>query len=128
MALLTARQSAKQPPAGGARSLTRTKPPVRMKVIRARPHSRSVVVKAAEAAFFVGKSMAARRVTHKDVAFWYGDIVYLRVRQDRKPGLVTCVSLHPTGVMYSVAFEDGDSDHHEFELSAEYLPDYGTED
>lgn len=99
-----------------------------MKVIRARPHSRSATVKVVAAAFLLAESMAARRVTHKDVAFWLEDTVYLRVRLERKPGMVTCVSIHPTGVMYSVGFEDGETDHHEFELSAEYLPDYGTED
>ena len=70
--------------------------------------------------------MPARRITPKDVAFWLGDIVYLKVRAERKPGFVTCVSVHPTGTRYWVTFEDGESDHYEFELSSEYVPDYGT--
>lgn len=76
--------------------------------------------------FYWMPPMPGRRITPKDVAFWHGDIVYLKVRQERVPGFVTCVSIHPTGVMYTVSFESGDSDHHEFELSAEYVPDYDT--
>jgi len=70
--------------------------------------------------------MAARRVTHKDVAYWLEDVVFLRIREERKPGMVTAITIAPTGVMFTVRFDEAESEHYEFELTSEFLPSYGN--
>lgn len=58
-------------------------------------------------------------------AYWLGSIVFLRTRQERLPGMVTGVSVKPTGVIYCVGWGDGKEDwHYEMELTAEYIAEF----
>lgn len=55
--------------------------------------------------------------------YGFGDIVYLRVRQDKNCGMVTGLHVRQTGVSYSVTWEDGvERGHFECELSSEFTP------
>lgn len=58
-------------------------------------------------------------------AYWIGDTVYLRLRADRIPGLVTGVQFYPGNYMYCITWGTGtDTRHYELELTTEYMPDY----
>ena len=65
-------------------------------------------------------------------AFWLGDIVYLRVRDERVRGMVTTVLVYSSGQSYGVTWGDSVEEvtHQEMELTAEFVPDFGvtTED
>jgi hypothetical protein len=52
-------------------------------------------------------------------------VVFLRLRGERQPGMVTQVAIRPTGVLYGVTWGNGtESYHYDIELSLEYVPDY----
>lgn len=55
-----------------------------------------------------------------------GDVVFLRLRRDRLPGLVTEVAFRPDSApLYEVSWGDGGVSHHWGpELAVEYEPDY----
>ena len=55
-----------------------------------------------------------------------GHRVYLKLRKDEVPGMVTCVSFNETGAVYSVSWGDGsgESQHFPIELTDEYEPTY----
>jgi hypothetical protein len=56
---------------------------------------------------------------------WIGDVVFLRLRGERQPGMVTQVAIRLTGVLYGVTWGNGtESYHYDIELSLEYVPDY----
>lgn len=59
--------------------------------------------------------------------FWFGDVVYLRVHDEPRKGMVSRVQLSPGGsVLYTVTWGDRtDSYHYAAELAAEYEPDFG---
>lgn len=61
-------------------------------------------------------------------AFWLGDTVYLRVRDERVRGMVTTVPLFSGGQSYDVTWGDTVSEvtHQEMELTAEFVPDFGA--
>lgn len=63
-----------------------------------------------------------------DATYWIGDVVFLRVNEERKPGMVTKVSIcGGGGVLYAVTWRGGaETYHYECELSSEYVPDYGV--
>ncbi len=65
-----------------------------------------------------------------EALYWLGDVVYLRVNEERKPGMVTCVSVVAHGALcYRVGWRGGaDSIHYECELTSEYVPNYDTAD
>lgn len=58
------------------------------------------------------------------VAHEIGDIVYLRVVQERSPGIVTGYGIRPGNlVMYYVSWDDGcERLHYDLELCKEYCP------
>lgn len=60
--------------------------------------------------------------------FGFGDVVYLRVRRDKVPGMIVSIELRPCGMSYCVTWgnEGHALSHYAFELTAEYLPDYDT--
>lgn len=61
--------------------------------------------------------------------FWPGDIVYLKVRPDQMPGMVTVVHIPPAGITYNVSWADGaETTHYEMELTREFTPDFGQGD
>lgn len=61
-------------------------------------------------------------------AFAIGAMVFLRLRPERKPGLVTAVTFRPSGALYGVSWDDGrETGHYDFELSREFEPDYGQD-
>lgn len=60
-----------------------------------------------------------------DVAYDIGDIVYLKIAQERSPGMVTGYIIRPEGsaILYYVAWEDGyEKTHFALELCSEYSP------
>lgn len=63
-----------------------------------------------------------------DSKYWFGDIVYLRVNDDCKPGMITRVTLNAAGsLLYLITWRGGtETGHFECELSGEYVPDYGV--
>lgn len=61
-----------------------------------------------------------------DALYWIGDIVFLRVNEERKPGMITRLVISGT-VVYWVTWRGGsETAHYECELSSEYVPDYGV--
>ena len=63
------------------------------------------------------------------VEFWFGDIVFLRVRDERYRGMITTIILQPSGVLYSVTWEEGEvSNHYGMELTRIFVPDFGVDE
>ncbi len=62
--------------------------------------------------------------------YWLGDIVFLRVNEDQKPGMITRVNLTAAGsISFCVGWRGGNETwHFECELTSEFVPDYGTAD
>jgi hypothetical protein len=58
----------------------------------------------------------------------FGDIVYLRCRPDKLPGMVTAIHLMPGATSFGVTWGDEgrETTHYAFELTGEYLPDFST--
>ena len=60
--------------------------------------------------------------------YWIGDIVFLRICDERKRGLVVGVLFRERSEVYAVVWPDGIEKYHALcELSSEYIPDYVTE-
>lgn len=59
--------------------------------------------------------------------YWFGDVVYLRIREERTRGMITGVNLRPGGVCYGVQWPGEESFHYEFELTTEFVHDFGVE-
>lgn len=60
-----------------------------------------------------------------ETAYWVGDIVYMRVNQEQKPGMVTGISIRPNGFCYMVTWRGGgETYHYECELTAEFVPTF----
>ena len=62
---------------------------------------------------------------YEAATYWFGDIVFLRVREERVRGMVTGVNIRPNGITYSVDWPSGYASHYEFELTSEFIPDFG---
>ena len=57
-----------------------------------------------------------------------GDIVYHRLATERCKGLITGLYVRSDGLGYWVTWADRcETQHYEFELSTEYVPDYAAE-
>jgi hypothetical protein len=57
--------------------------------------------------------------------YWFGDVVFLKVESDRKPGIVTGVWFHESGRSgCAVTWSDCMSDHFDYELTDTFIPDY----
>jgi hypothetical protein len=57
--------------------------------------------------------------------FWFGDIVFLKVAQDRNPGMVTGVILRGNNsTTYEVTWDGGVTLHYDMELTTEFVPDW----
>jgi hypothetical protein len=69
--------------------------------------------------------IAARMIR---TAYWLGDVVYLRVRTDRIPGLIAGIVIRPGTLIYIVCWGNSGAEtwHYEIELTAEYVPDFGA--
>lgn len=64
----------------------------------------------------------------KQCEFWFGDVVFLRVRDERYRGMVTSVVLMPSGILYAVSWEGYEvTNHYGFELTKVFVPDYGID-
>ena len=62
-----------------------------------------------------------------EVAFEIGDVVFLRMREERLGGLVTRFMVGRGGVTYAVTWGNGSETwHYAFELSIEHIPDFVT--
>lgn len=61
-----------------------------------------------------------------DVAYSFGDVVFLRLRSDRVSGMVTRLNVTNNGVTYGVTWgvDARESWHFDYELTGEYLPSY----
>lgn len=69
--------------------------------------------------------MSCLRRDQLSFAFWFGDRVYLRIREERVVGLVTGMQIRPNGVLYQVTWPNaGDTHHYDFELTTEFEPNY----
>lgn len=65
----------------------------------------------------------------KQCEYWFGDIVFLRVRDERYRGMITSVILLPTGIVYAITWEGAEvTNHYGFELSKVFVPDYGIDE
>lgn len=61
------------------------------------------------------------------VKFDIGDIVYLKLREDKYKGILGGFDVRPTGNTYFVAWEDGsNSYHYDMELTSEFIPTYNS--
>lgn len=64
---------------------------------------------------------------HFQSEFWIGDLVYLVVDQiSPQPGIVTSISICPTGITYGVQWQMNSSSHYEIELSREPVRDWSV--
>ena len=65
-----------------------------------------------------------------ETLYWHGDIVYLRVDDCCRRGMVTRVTFSPGATpLYLVTWPGGgETSHYEVELSSEYVPDYVQQD
>lgn len=62
-------------------------------------------------------------------AHWFGQVVYHRMADSARRGCVTALWVRPHGVLYEVSWGSGSSTlHYDFELTAEYEPDFGGAD
>lgn len=62
-------------------------------------------------------------------AYWLTDIVYLRVNDEHRPGMITGIQVRANdSLLYGVTWRGGsESWHFECELSSEFVPDFGAE-
>lgn len=59
------------------------------------------------------------------VAYGLGDIVFLRVAEERIAGMVTSISVRPGHVIYMVSWDGGlDTYHYEMELTSEFVQSF----
>lgn len=57
--------------------------------------------------------------------YWIGDVVFMRVREDRIAGMVTGIFIRPTSECYEVTWSNGSAaTYYSCELTREYVPDY----
>jgi hypothetical protein len=57
--------------------------------------------------------------------YTYGDVVYLRCREDAVRGMITRVSFYPGGSYFEVTWGNGTCTwHYPMELSTEYVPTF----
>jgi hypothetical protein len=71
--------------------------------------------------------MSERKSAPLLVAFRFGDTVFLRCRELKVAGMVTGIHIRQSGITYSITWGDDparETDHYDFELSPEYVPDY----
>jgi hypothetical protein len=56
----------------------------------------------------------------------FGDVVYLRLRLEKIPGMVTGMYLRPTGNSFIICWgkDANETTHYAFELTREFVPDY----
>jgi hypothetical protein len=61
--------------------------------------------------------------------FQLGEIVYLRVKSEHDPGMITGISLRPNnGILYDVSWGTrNETRHFAMELTTEYVPDYAKD-
>lgn len=58
--------------------------------------------------------------------YTFGDVVYLKIADEPRPGVVTgIITFNPGNVVYSVTWPGAVSGHYDFELTGEYVPNYG---
>ena len=63
-----------------------------------------------------------------EAPYWLQSVVYLRTRKEELAGMVTCVSIRPSGVSFGVTWGTGvESYHYDFELSATFVPEWEKE-
>ena len=54
-----------------------------------------------------------------------GDLVYLKLREDKEKAYITGISVRPAGVAYYLSWGDAtESFHYDFEITKEYVPNY----
>ncbi len=63
----------------------------------------------------------------RQTPYWIGDIVYLRVADEKRRGMVTGVMFRQ-GETYAVTWPDGNEKWHAaIELTSEYIPEWSDE-
>lgn len=69
--------------------------------------------------------MNASKKLEFDVLYDLGAIVYLRIKDERQPGMVTGFTVRQNAVIYLVSWPDGNErGHYEMELSSEFVPNF----
>lgn len=70
--------------------------------------------------------MAGQSVLPIEVDFAFGETVYRKVEDDRRPGMITGYTVRPYGhVIYRVTWQGGNEDAcYGMELTREYTPSY----
>lgn len=59
--------------------------------------------------------------------FLIGDVVYLKMAEEKWAGMVIGYNVRPQGIAYIASWPDGSNDcHYDIELTKEFIPDYGT--
>ena len=59
-------------------------------------------------------------------AYWFGDVVFHRIKEEKVRGMITGINLKPVGATFLVMWADGkELWHFDFELTNEYLPEFG---
>ncbi|HMF38294.1 MAG TPA: hypothetical protein VKF17_16745 [Isosphaeraceae bacterium] len=59
--------------------------------------------------------------------YWLGDIIFHRIAEERKRGMVTGINICPDGLYYWITWSDGhETKHYPIELTSEFVPDYET--
>ena len=57
--------------------------------------------------------------------YTFGSEVFLKLREERRPGIVNQIALNPGNATYQVSWPDGTtSSHYDFELTAEYVQSF----
>lgn len=60
--------------------------------------------------------------------YWFGDVVFLRVAEERSKGMIVGANFRPGGgLTYLVQWDGAETYHYEIELTREYLPDFGSD-
>ena len=67
-------------------------------------------------------------MTNYKVEYGLGEKVYLKLREDRTPGLITGIAINPGCVCYFISWPDtrAETRHYELELCRDFEPEWST--
>lgn len=62
--------------------------------------------------------------------YWLGDLVYQRIVEDKRPGIITGIGINGTGgVFYEITWPNAvETPHFDYELTSVFIPDYAQDD
>jgi hypothetical protein len=62
-----------------------------------------------------------------DMAFEFGDIVFLKVNPERNPGMITSLQVYEGSLSYGVTFKDRHTYHFARELTPDFIPSFESD-